>query len=316
MNKKLTLLGSLSALLLILSGCVQTHIVNGERVPTDASMHGLYYTILIKPMSAFVDLFANTMHMGYGWGIILVTLIIRLIILPIGLRQAYKMTYMQEKTAYLAPVFEPFNKRLKEAKTQEERMAAQQALMTAQKDNGINMLSSMGCLPMLIQWPFFLALYGAAAYTPGIMSAHFLGINLGKSSIVLTLFAGAFYLLQAWLSTFGMNDQQKQQSRITLFLSPIMIIFFSFASPAGVVLYWVAGGLVMVLQQIIITFIMKPRMRQAIDEEFKKNPPKMADLPKDVTPDEAQKEGLKEISTPVTDETQGRNRNAGKQNRK
>ncbi len=46
-------------------------------------------------------------------------------------------------------------------------MAAQQALMAAQKDNGINMLSSIGCLPMLIQWPFFIALYNAAAYTTG-----------------------------------------------------------------------------------------------------------------------------------------------------
>ncbi|MEG1219883.1 MAG: membrane protein insertase YidC, partial [Lactococcus sp.] len=127
LNKKLSLLGVASAGLLLLSGCVQTHIVDGVRVPTEAATHGMTYQILVKPMSAFVDVFANNMNLGYGWGIVLVTLIIRFLILPLGLNQAYKSTYMQEKTAYLAPVFEPLNARLKAATTPEERMAAQQA---------------------------------------------------------------------------------------------------------------------------------------------------------------------------------------------
>lgn len=97
LNKKLSLLGVASAGLLLLSGCVQTHIVDGVRVPTEAATHGMTYQILVKPMSAFVDVFANNMNLGYGWGIVLVTLIIRFLILPLGLNQAYKSTYMQEK---------------------------------------------------------------------------------------------------------------------------------------------------------------------------------------------------------------------------
>lgn len=314
LNKKLSLLGVASAGLLLLSGCVQTHIVDGVRVPTEAATHGMTYQILVKPMSAFVDVFANNMNLGYGWGIVLVTLIIRFLILPLGLNQAYKSTYMQEKTAYLAPVFEPLNARLKAATTPEERMAAQQALMKAQKDNGINMLSSLGCLPLLIQWPFFIALYNAAAYTPGISTATFFGIDLGRSSIVITLIAGIFYFLQTWISTKSMTPEQKKTGMTMLIMSPVMIIVFSFMSPADVALYWAVGGIVMVIQQIIITYIMKPRMRKKIDEEFKNNPPKMADLPKDVTPKSATQQGLKDLDAPRKKNNNGRN--AGKQKRK
>lgn len=314
-NKNLALAGMLAAPLLFLSGCVQSHVVNGVRVPTEAGLHGFIYRFIVTPMSNFVDLFAHNMNLGYGLAIILVTLIIRLLILPLGLNQAYKSTYMQEKMRYLAPVFEPLNARMKAATTSEEKMAAQQAIMQAQRDNGVNMLSSIGCLPMLIQWPFFIALYNAAAYTPGISNAHFLGFSLGHPNFWITILSGVLYLIQALLSMVGMSDEQKRQSRMMILISPLMIVFFSWVSPAGVALYWAVGGVVMVLQQVIISFIMKPRMRNKIDEEFKNNPPKINDLPKDVTPAEAEVEAVQALSEPEkTPKTGGRN--AGKQNRK
>lgn len=321
-NKKLTLAGLSTAALLFLSGCVQTELKDGIRVPTEAATHGLTYQILVKPMSSFVDLFAQNLHMGYGWGIILVTLIIRLFILPLGLNQAYKSTYMQEKMAYLQPVLKPINDRMaaaREAKDQAGMMAAQQALMQAQKDNGINMFASLGCLPLIIQWPFFIALYNAAAYTPGINSATFYGIQLGHPSVVLTILAGVFYAIQTLIMMHGMPEDQKKQQRTMLILSPAMIVVFSFMSPAGVTLYWVAGGLIIVIQQIIVTFVMKPYMKKKIDEEFKANPPKIVDLPKDVTNTSVQEQFKAVTSQPNA--TQRNNqarggRNAGKQHHK
>lgn len=317
-KRKAGLLSLAAGVLVFLAGCVATQEVNGIRVPTDAAKAGWTYKLIVQPMSSFVDLFAHNWHLGYGWGIILVTLIIRFIILPLGLRQAYKSTYMQEKLAYLKPVLEPINERMRrarEARNQQEILAAQQALMKAQKDNGVNMLSSIGCLPLLIQWPFFIALYNAAAYTPGIPAAHFYGIALGRPSLILTIIAGICYLGQTLISTLGMTEEQKKQTRMMLWLSPAMIVVFSYISPAGVTLYWVVGGLVMVLQQVIVTFIMKPRMRRQIDEEFKKNPPKLEDLPKDVTPEEAQAEGEQALLEP-REENASSQRNAGKQRRK
>ena len=200
-------------------------------------------------------------------------------------------------------------------------MAAQQALMQAQKDNGINMLSSIGCLPIIIQYPFFIALYNAAMFTPGIMKTSFMGIPLAHSSIILVIISGVFYFAQSWISTFGMTDEQKKTGRTMLIISPAMIVFMSLAAPAAAALYWAVGGFVMLLQQVIVTFIMKPAMKKKIDAEFSANPPKVMDAPKDVTPSEVQKNFQAITSQANTTERKNNaknaasGRNAGKQKR-
>ncbi|MGO3298354.1 MAG: membrane protein insertase YidC [Pseudolactococcus laudensis] len=304
-TKRLLLSGFMLTELLFLTGCVKTK--NGK--PTG---DGLVYNILVKPMSAAVEFFAHNLGFGFGVAIILVTVIVRLVILPLGLNQAYKSSYMQEKMRYLKPVLEPIQNRMKNATTNEEKMAAQSELMAAQKENGVSMFGSMGCLPLLIQMPFFSALFYAARYTDGISTATFLGIDLGKSSIVLTLVAGVFYFVQSYLSTIGIDEEQKKQMKTMMFMSPLMIVFFSFSSPAGVTLYWVIGGIFGIIQQVIVTFIIKPHLREKIDREFEANPPvvKTAGL-KDVTPQnvaKAKQDFNKAIST-----NKKKNRNAGKQ---
>ncbi len=304
-TKRLLLSGFMLTALLFLTGCVQTK--NGK--PTG---EGLVYNILVKPMSAAVEFFAHNLGFGFGLAIILVTIIVRLVILPPGLTQPYKSSYMQAKTRYLKPVLEPIQNRMKNATTNEEKMAAQSELMAAQKENGVSMFGSMGCLPLLIQMPFFSALFYAARYTDGISTATFLGIDLGKSSIVLTIVAGIFYFVQSYLSTIGIDEEQKKQMKTMMFMSPLMIVFFSFSSPAGVTLYWVIGGIFGIIQQVIVTFIIKPHLREKIDREFEANPPvvKTAGL-KDVTPQnvaKAKQDFNKAIST-----GNKKNRNAGKQ---
>lgn len=303
-QKRLALMGLAASMLLFLSGCVS---LDKSGNPT-----GWVWNLLGRPMSHVITYFANNLGLGFGLGIIFVTIIVRSIILPLGLHQSRSAAYQSAKREYLAPILEPINERLRNAKTQEEKMAAQSELMAAQKENGVSMFGSMGCLPLLIQMPFFSALFYAARYTDGISTATFLGIDLGKSSIVLTLVAGVFYFVQSYLSTIGIDEEQKKQMKTMMFMSPLMIVFFSFSSPAGVTLYWVIGGIFGIIQQVIVTFIIKPHLREKIDREFEANPPvvKTAGL-KDVTPQnvaKAKQDFNKAIST-----NKKKNRNAGKQ---
>ena len=69
--------------------------------------------------------------------------------------------------------------------------------MAAQRENGLSMFGGIGCLPLLIQMPFFSALFFAAQYTNGVASSTFLGINLGKPSLALTLIVGVLYYIQS-----------------------------------------------------------------------------------------------------------------------
>ena len=255
-------------LLLILSGCVQT---NKQGLPTG---EGFVYQYLVAPMSQVIKYFANDLGLGFGLAIILVTVIVRLIILPLGLYQSWNATYQSEKRNYLSPIFTPIHERMKSVETQEEKLEAQQALMQAQKENGLSMLGGVGCLPLLIQMPFFSALFFAARYTEGVTQSNFLGINLGQQSLILTIFVGILYYIQSLLSLVGLDEEQKDQMKKMLYMSPLMIVIFSFTSPAGVTLYWVVGGFVQILQQFIINFFIRPYMKKRVEEEYEKNPPK------------------------------------------
>ena len=250
--KRLLFSGMGLTLLLILSGCVQT---NKQGQPTG---QGFVYQFLVAPMSQVIKYFASDLGLGFGLAIILVTVIVRLIILPLGLYQSWNATYQSEKRNYLSPIFTPINERMKNAETQEEKLAAQQALMAAQKENGISMLGGVGCLPLLIQMPFFSALFYAARYTKGIAESSFLGINLGQQSMILIVVVGVLYYVQSLLSLVGLDEEQKEQMKKMIYVSPLMIVIFSLTAPAGVTLYWVVGGFVQILQQFIINFFIRP----------------------------------------------------------
>ena len=291
------------AMLLVLTGCVQVDKATGQ--PT-----GLIWNTIGAPMAEAIKYFANDQGLGFGLGIIIVTIIVRLIILPLGIYQSWKATLHSEKMNALKHVLEPHQTRLKEAETQEEKLEAQQALFAAQKEHGISMFGGVGCFPLLLQMPFFSAIYFAAQHTEGVAEASFLGIELGSPSWILVAFAGVLYYLQSLLSLHGVEDEtQREQIKKMIYMSPMMIVMFSIFSPASVTLYWVVGGFMMILQQFIINYIVRPKLRKKVREEYAKNPPKASKASaarKDVTPESAAV-----ISTSA--KKKNKKRNSGKQ---
>lgn len=241
-------------------------------------------------MGEAINFFATDLGLGFGLGIILVTVIVRVIIFPLGIYQSWKATYQSEKMNYLKPIFAPIQERIKNAETQEEKLLANSELMDAQKANGVSPFGGIGCLPLLIQMPFFSALYFAAQYTPGISKDSFLGIGLGSKSLALTLVVAVLYYIQSMLSLHGIEDEnQRETMKKTALVSPIMIAVFSLMAPAGVTLYWVVGGFVQIIQQFVINYLIRPKLRKQVAEEYKNNPPKAPAsngrrVKKDITP--------------------------------
>ena len=291
------------AMLLVLTGCVQVDKATGQ--PT-----GFIWNTIGAPMAEAIKYFATDKGLGFGVAIIIVTIIVRLIILPLGIYQSWKATLHSEKMNALKHVLEPHQTRLKEATTQEEKLEAQQALFAAQKEHGISMFGGVGCFPLLIQMPFFSAIYFAAQHTEGVSEASFLGIALGSPSWILIAFAGILYYVQSLLSLHGVEDEtQREQLKKMIYMSPMMIVMFSIFSPASVTLYWVVGGFMMILQQFIVNYIIRPKLRKKVREEYAKNPPKASKTSvarKDVTPESAAV-----IST--SNKKKNKKRNSGKQ---
>ena len=290
-------------MLLVLTGCVQVDKTTGQ--PT-----GFIWNTIGAPMAEAIKYFATDKGLGFGVAIIIVTIIVRLIILPLGIYQSWKATLHSEKMNALKHVLEPHQTRLKEAETQEEKLEAQQALFAAQKEHGISMFGGVGCFPILLQMPFFSAIYFAAQHTEGVAQASYLGIPLGSPSMILVACAGVLYYLQSLLSLHGVEDEtQREQIKKMIYMSPLMIVVFSLFSPASVTLYWVVGGFMMILQQFIINYMVRPKLRKKVREEYAKNPPKASKTSatrKDVTPEPA-------TAITTSNKKKNKKRNSGKQ---
>lgn len=299
------LLGSgLITLMLFLSGCVKT---GSDGLPTG---EGFVYNYLVQPMSNMITYLVENFNWNYGWAIVVITIVVRLIILPIGLNQSRKSMIQTEKMQAIKPQIDAAQEKLKQATTREEQAAAQMEVQRVYKENNVSMMGGIGCLPLLIQMPIFSALFFAARYTEGISEANFFGINLGQPSIVFVILAGVAYLIQGYISTIGIPEEQKKTMKSMLIVSPLMIVFMSFQSPAGVALYWVVGGVFSCIQTFITNILLKPRIKAQVAEEMKKNPPKQVITPiKDVTPTE-------EKNVTLSKQPSKGGRNAGKQQNK
>lgn len=146
-------------------------------------------------------------------------------------------------------------------------------MMALYRENGVSLTGGIGCLPLLIQMPIFAGLYAAIRYSPELSKSVFLGIPLGHASIVLAILAGLSYLGQSYLSMLGMPEDQKKQMRMTLVISPAMILFISISAPAGLGLYFFVGGIFACIQTLIIN-LYRPRIRKQIEAENANRPVK------------------------------------------
>ncbi len=299
-NKKLlTIAAIMASVMLFLSGCVQ-HTASGKP-------YGFVYDNLAVPTQHVLVWLSQILGNSLGWAIIVITFIVRLVLMPIMIKQSKNATVQQEKIAHIKPLMEDITKRQKEATSDAERMAINQEMMQLYRDNNISMTGGIGCLPLLIQMPIFAALYAAIQYSPELSRSYFYGINLGQRSFTLVALSFVVYALQGWLSTLGVPEAQRAQMRQMMIISPLMITFMTYISPAGLGLYFFVGGIFACIQTLIINY-MRPRIRKEVLAELKKNPVKQ---PKKVVTEAKETT----IESSPTSATSKKKRNAGKQNR-
>ncbi len=181
-------------------------------------------------------------NFSYGFAIILMTLIIRLILLPLNIKQTKSSIAMSE--------LQPETKKIQE-KYKNDPQRAQQEMMKLYKEKGANPLS--GCLPMLIQWPIFIALYYVFNNLTGINGVHFLWIqDLAKRDIVLAILSGiTTYYSGSLMMPTGDSAQAKQSATMNIGMS-IFMIFISWSLKSALVLYWVVNNLIQITQTLVM----------------------------------------------------------------
>ncbi|MFK9092923.1 membrane protein insertase YidC [Bacillus salipaludis] len=227
---------------LLLSAC-SSQTKNGNS-------HGFFQTYFVHPFSTIIHTTAELFNGNYGLAIIIVTLIIRLVLMPLMLKQYKNQMAMKEKMDVLKPEMDVIQKKMKTEKDPKKKQELQAEMMGLYQKHGVNPLN-MGCLPILIQMPILTAFYYAIRGSKEIAAHQFLWFNLGHPDIIITIIAGLVYYFQFKVSQSNMPTAQQQQMKIMGLMSPLMIVMFSFSAPAALPLYWVVGGTFLTLQTMI-----------------------------------------------------------------
>lgn len=277
MNKKILKYVSVLSLIVVfavvLSGCAQSGV---QHAPTSGP-YAFIYKWLGVPFQNLI--LATAKHVGgrdaYAWGIMIISFVVRLLLLPLSLNQQYKSTAQQEKMRAIQPQLKLIQEKQKEAKDPATQQKISQLMMDVYKQNNISLTGGIGCLPLLLQMPILIAIYQAVQYSQEIGVATFLSIPLGKPSLVIALVATVFYVIQSWLSLQVVPQEQRRQMSTMLLMNPLITFFISMISSAALALYFLVGGIVILIQQLITNYIITPRIRKQADANLEKNPVKI-----------------------------------------
>lgn len=208
---------------------------------------GFFYNSFVRPFAWMIHEIGTALGGNFGLALIIITLIIRLVLMPFMLKTYKNQQLMKVKMDKIKPEMEEIQKRSKEAKTSEEKAQVQQEMMALYQKHQINPLN-MGCLPLIIQMPILMGLYYAIRSSTEVASHTFLWFNLGQSDLGITIIAGLVYLIQAQVSLATVPEAQKAQMKMFSYISPIMIVIISLNAPAALPLYWTVGGMFLIIQ--------------------------------------------------------------------
>ena len=191
---------------------------------------------LMNQMMDWIFAYTN----NYGVAIILLTVLIKILLLPFNFMQLNSIKKMQE----IAPKQQELQKKYKNNpdKLNEE-------LMKLYRENNVNPMG--GCLPLLIQFPFIIALFRVfQSYDFG--GAGFLWIkdlSMPDTSYILPILAAVTTYWQSKLSTpAGTENPNAATMNVVM---PLMIGWFALKFAAGLALYWVVSNLVQIVQILL-----------------------------------------------------------------
>ncbi len=211
---------------------------------------------------------AHALAGSLGLSIIVMTIVIRLAMLPLTRKQLHATKAMQDLQPKLAELQRKYAK---------DKQALAQEQMKLYRESG---MSPAGCLvPMLIQFPIWIALYQSVIKVLGVTPEDFLGLSqylyswpvvysalpLGNQFlwlnlaipdpyILLPILVGATMWVQQKMTTpIAVDPNQQAQSRMMLWTMPLLFAFMTLQFPSGLGLYWVVSNIISIVMQYFVT---------------------------------------------------------------
>ena len=228
--------------------CSEFNVFSGDE--------GLWTTLFVKTLAWLITKI-GMFTQNYGWAIIIVTILIRLVLYPLTQKTAMQSENLNAAKSKLDKLELKYRNR----NDQQSQMLKAQEMMAIYKQYNINPMS--GCLYALIQIPLFFAFYEALYRLPVVLEENFFGINLGITPLTAFQHGQYYYILFVILviaatyfsfklnSTMNPSGEQAKQMKLMMNISIVMISIASFTISTGIALYWIVNSSFTIIQNLI-----------------------------------------------------------------
>jgi len=213
-----------------------------EKVMYFSGILGPINLILIKSLNGLYAVLKN-----YGWAIIIITILIKILFYPLTHKSFKSMKQMQALQPKIAVLRQQYK---------DNQQKLQQEMMALYKREKVNPMG--GCLPMLIQLPIFFSLYKVLSSAYELIGANFLWMESlsqpdkiytliwGTTSIPVNILPLIMGVTMFWQQKMSTADPQQQ--KMMMFM-PVLFTFMLYSLPSGLVLYWTLSNVLSIIQQ-------------------------------------------------------------------
>jgi YidC/Oxa1 family membrane protein insertase len=236
------------------------------------------------PLTSLLEWLHTSIGLSWAWSIVALTILVRIVLLPLTVRQIHSMQSMQ---AHM-PEMKALQQRYKN-----DKQKRNEELMKFYRENNINPAAS--CLPILFQIPVFISLFFVLrdfddevfpkyqAMGETVDDLHWLNLVPDITAPANSHWSGylllGLYAVSQTLSTLLMSQTMDKTQRTLLLILPIAFLFVVLNFPSGLVLYWVTTNLWTVGQGLITRRLMPKKKTEAVKRTSRTPPKESQDEP-------------------------------------
>jgi YidC/Oxa1 family membrane protein insertase len=209
-------------------------------------------SVVARPLLAGLHWIYDHLIGNYGWAIILMTVLIKVLLLPLTHHSTMSMRKMQVLNPRMQKIRDSYRPKLKDKQGRpnlEMQRKMNEEVMALYKSEGVN--PAGGCLPLVVQMPILFAFYRLLSTSVELRHAPWLlwvqDLSARDPYFILPLIMGATQFLQVYLAPQSGDPAQR---RLFLLMPWFMLVFF-WAAPSGLVLYWLTNNVLTIAQQAV-----------------------------------------------------------------
>ncbi len=212
-----------------------------------------FFTFISRPLFTLLQ-FLHSLSNNWGWSIVLMTILIRLVLFPL----TYKGMVSMNKLKELSPKIKEL-----QAKYKGDKQKLNTHMMELYKKHGANPMG--GCLPILLQIPVFFAIYRVLQNAIELKGAQWIlwidDLAIMDPYYILPIAMGVTMFLHQRITPTNFTDPM--QEKIMKFL-PLIFTFFFVTFPAGLTLYWFVNNLFSIAQQYYVNSLFAKNKKSEI----------------------------------------------------